>query len=395
MLSSIVRERSFASKHRLREDGEAHSMSGVSSSSSFPFDERSRHNQPAQQQQGRKITIAIMRETYDKWERRAPLTPAQVGQLLLSTSRSSSSPPSSDLRVLVQPSPARVFSDAEDARAGAVVSEDLAEADVIFGVKRPKDPAMLLPGKTYLFFSHTVKGQPENMGLLQECLEKRIQLMDYERIVGSVDEMGRAKRLVSFGRFAGVAGMMYAIHAVGRRLFYRDGTNTPFLSFPPAWQHNSLEEAKQRILKMGDWMMQHGINSTEPLVFAVTGGGAVHNGAREILELLPHEFVTVEELPELFRRETCPRAEPRYKVHIVPVATKDMFQKRNNSGDAGINSFDRGDFQEHPADYDCTFSTRIAPFASVIVNCIYWDARFPRLLTKQQVRRLFEGGNER
>lgn len=392
MLSSVVREHNFVTKHCPRQggsgdDGDAHSMSGVSSSSSFPFDERSRHGL-SQQQQRRKITIAIMRETYDKWERRAPLTPGQVGHLL-------SSSLSFDIHVLVQPSSARIFSEAEYARVGAVVSEDLAEADVVLGVKRPKDPASLLPSKTYLFFSHTVKGQPENMGLLQECLDKRIQLIDYERMVGPVDEMGRAKRLVSFGRFAGVAGMMYSIHAIGRRLFYRDGTNSPFLSFPPAWQHDSLEEAKRRILKMGERLLQNGINSTEPIVFAVTGrGGSVHKGAMEILELLPHELVTVEELPEIFRRGTSARAEPRYRVYIVPVATKDMFHKRN-SGGAGIHSFDRGDFQEHPADYDCTFATRVAPFASVIVNCIYWDERFPRLLTKLQMRRLFEEGNER
>ena len=33
-----------------------------------------------------------------------------------------------------------------------------------------------------------------------------------------------------------------------------------------------------------------------------------------------------------------------------------------------------------------SFSSQIAPYASLILNGIYWDARFPRLLTKQQLK---------
>jgi hypothetical protein len=29
------------------------------------------------------------------------------------------------------------------------------------------------------------------------------------------------------------------------------------------------------------------------------------------------------------------------------------------------------------------------------MNCVYWDARFPRLLTKRQMKRLAEEGNDR
>ena len=37
-----------------------------------------------------------------------------------------------------------------------------------------------LPGRTAVFFSHTIKAQPENMALLDLCLEKNIRLVDYE-----------------------------------------------------------------------------------------------------------------------------------------------------------------------------------------------------------------------
>ena len=55
--------------------------------------------------------------------------------------------------------------------AGATVIEDMSEAPVILGVKQvPID--MLQPEKTYVFFSHTIKAQEDNMALLDAILEK-------------------------------------------------------------------------------------------------------------------------------------------------------------------------------------------------------------------------------
>lgn len=54
---------------------------------------------------------------------------------------------------------------------GAVIEEDLSEAELIIGVKSvPID--LLLPDKTYAFFSHTIKAQKDNMPLLDAILEK-------------------------------------------------------------------------------------------------------------------------------------------------------------------------------------------------------------------------------
>lgn len=105
--------------------------------------------------------------------------------------------------------------------AGAVITEDLSDASVIFGVKQvPIDN--LIPDKTYCFFSHTIKAQEANMPLLDAILEKRIRLIDYEKIV---DESGQ--RLVAFGKYAGVAGMLNILHGLGLR-FLALGHHTPF-----------------------------------------------------------------------------------------------------------------------------------------------------------------------
>nr|CAD7453969.1 unnamed protein product [Timema tahoe] len=106
--------------------------------------------------------------------------------------------------------------------AGAVVQEDISEASIIFGVKQvPVD--LLLPNKTYCLFSHTIKAQEANMPLLDAILEKNIRLIDYEKLM---DESGQ--RVVAFGKYAGLAGMVNILHGLGLRLLAL-GHHTPFM----------------------------------------------------------------------------------------------------------------------------------------------------------------------
>ncbi len=130
--------------------------------------------------------LGIRREDKNIWERRVPVTPEQVERLVRDHG----------VEVVVQPSTLRAFPDATYGEAGARLREDLSECGVIAGVKEmPMD--VFQPGKAYLFFSHTVKGQPYNMPMLRRMMERGCHLIDYERIV---DASGR--RLVLFGRFA-------------------------------------------------------------------------------------------------------------------------------------------------------------------------------------------------
>ena len=110
------------------------------------------------------------------------------------------------------------------------------------GVKQvPVD--FLLPNKTYCFFSHTIKAQEANMALLDACLEKvfnkcstnwcdcnhfnyfsqNIRLVDYEKMVDD-----RGQRVVAFGKYAGVAGMINILNGLGLRLLAL-GHHTPFM----------------------------------------------------------------------------------------------------------------------------------------------------------------------
>lgn len=155
--------------------------------------------------------LGMRREEQSVWERRAPLAPQHVKMLV-----------KRGCRVLVQPSNRRAYPMQAYTQAGAIIQEDLTEADVICGVKQvPIDS--LIKEKTYCFFSHTIKAQEANMPLLDAILEKNIRLLDYERMC---DDEGF--RVVAFGKYAGVAGMINILHGLGLRLLAL-GHHTPFM----------------------------------------------------------------------------------------------------------------------------------------------------------------------
>ncbi|VFQ63406.1 unnamed protein product [Cuscuta campestris] len=59
-----------------------------------------------------------------------------------------------------------------------------------------------------------------------------------------------------------------------------------------------------------------------------------------------------------------------------------------------LKSFDKVEYYAHPENYKPVFHEKLAPYASVIVNCMYWERRYPRLLTTQQFQDLERNGSQ-
>ena len=154
-------------------------------------------------------TIGILRECKNKWERRVSLTPKEVRVLV-----------AANIRVLVQPSSIRCYSDDEFIDAGAVINEDVSEASVIFGVKEVPIPN-LMANKTYFFFSHTIKAQDYNMDLLDKLKELKIRMIDFECIREPRVPGKMSQRLVAFGRYAGIAGAFDFLRGIGEFLLQK------------------------------------------------------------------------------------------------------------------------------------------------------------------------------
>lgn len=303
--------------------------------------------------------IGIRREDKNIWERRAPLIPEQVGQLI----------GKHGLSFVVQHSDIRVFSDMEYLEVGAEVREDISDCQVVLGVKE-MPAAFFRPNRTYVFFAHVIKGQPQNMPMLKRLLDLGCSLIDYEKIT---DEEGR--RLVFFGRFAGIAGMVDTLAGLGRRLGAL-GLDTPFLRVKLAHEYGRVELVKAAMAEVGREIAQQGLpDELVPLVIGVTGYGHVGKGAWEVLAALGAIEIGPEDLSSLAAGGS------RYAVYRVMFREEHTVEPRELG-----HRFDLREYFSHPERYRSRFPEHL-PFLTVLTNCIYWDARYPRLVTKEWLRR--------
>jgi saccharopine dehydrogenase (NAD+, L-lysine-forming) len=132
-------------------------------------------------------------------ERRAPLAPADVAQLI-----------GEGIEVVVERSAQRVFTDADYAAAGARLAEtggwpDAPADAVVLGLKElPAEPFALR--HRHVFFGHAYKDQPGARLLLNRFAAGGGALLDLEYLT---DDNGR--RLAAFGYWAGYVGAALAV----------------------------------------------------------------------------------------------------------------------------------------------------------------------------------------
>ncbi len=291
--------------------------------------------------------FGIRREDKNRSERRTPLTPTHVAELI----------GEHGLSVAVQPSPNRIFADEEYRSAGAVLQEDLSDCRVMLCVKEIP-PRLLIPAKPYFCFPHVTKGQPNNMPLLRRVLATRCTLIDYERIV---DRFG--KRLIFFGRHAGYAGMIDALWALGQRMRV-EGVETAFANVQPSHRYRDVGEAAEFVAEMvGRQIREKGVSpALHPLVCGFTGGGNVALGAQEIFDRLPMVEIDPDDLPQLERDKSLSRR----------AVYKAVFRREQ-----------RSDFVRH------------LRHLTMLVNGIYWEPGQARLVTREGLKSIWDSAQPR
>ncbi|GMU87425.1 MAG: hypothetical protein AMXMBFR48_26660 [Ignavibacteriales bacterium] len=312
-----------------------------------------------------KNVIAIRKETKDKTQRRVPLVPEHVRNLVKKHG----------VRVLVEPWEQRIFSDAEYKKAGAILTRDLSQANIVFGVKEVA-PQYLLPDMAYCFFSHVIKGQTYNMGMLKDMLNKKTSLLDYELVK---DHQG--KRLIFFGEYAGLAGTIDTMWALGKRLLH-EGIKNPFSHIKYATNYLRLYEARDAFLEASYQIAEKGLpRQLTPLVVGITGTGHVTKGAISLFDMLPTVTLNPEELESFFKKGKFSN-----KVVYEVLFQKQHLYKRKK----GSEPFNLKHFNANPSEYTSGLE-RYLPYLTVLINGIYWDSRFPKLVTKKFTRDLFAG----
>src|SRR5690606_33181210 len=191
----------------------------------------------------------------------------------------------------------------------------ITDCDLLLGVKEvPIDK--LLPGKTYLFFSHTIKKQPHNRKMLQEIVQRKIRLIDYECLT---DERG--ERVIAFGRFAGIVGAHNGLMAYALR--------TGLFHMPRANKFKSLNEL----------FTYYSTVYLPPMKIVLAGGGRVARGAMETFYHLDIKRVTI----EAFLNNNFNDAV------FVQLDTEDIYFRKDRK------QMPVEDFFQHPELYECRF----------------------------------------
>lgn len=309
--------------------------------------------------------FGIRREDKNIWERRTPLTPDHAGELMRKHPV--------DFRV--QPSAIRIFQADDYRQEGCIISEDLSPCSIILAVKEiPVE--FFREGRVYVFFSHTIKGQPGNMPMLKRMMDLRCTLIDYERVV---DEQGR--RLVFFGQQAGQAGMIDTLWALGRRL-EAEKIDSPFAAVRKTIDYPGLAEAKEAIQKVGWEIKNNGLHAAlVPLVFGFTGYGHVSRGAQEIFEILPFEEVAPAQLKEIFSRKSFGGD----RVYKTVFREEDMVEPKKSG-----QQFNLQEYYDYPERYNPVLDQYI-PYLTVLINAIYWSPKYPRFISKEFLKDHYSG----
>ena len=281
--------------------------------------------------------VGILRETKSPADPRVPFSPANIAELQKKYP---------ELKFYIQPSKSRCFSDKEYEDLNICLKEDLSDCDLLMGIKEV-DKTKFIKGKTYMFFPHVAKKQSHNQAMFQEMARKNITLIDYEYLTGE-----NGKRIVGFGRWAGIVGAYKGIRAYGIR--------SNQFKLKPASQCHDLNEMNKALKK---------IKLPSGLKILLTGKGKAAGGALETLSQLnlntqnPEDFIYKNQKQAVL----CQIGPEEYTRH----------KKRHD--------FEFKHFIQHPEEYESNF-LRYAKAADVFIACHFWDPKSPVFFTKEDMK---------
>jgi alanine dehydrogenase len=282
------------------------------------------------------MKFGLIKERKNPPDRRVVLTPTESIRLTKKFSLA---------EICIETSDIRVFKDEEYSKAGFEVTSDLTDCDVLIGVKDVPIEA-LIPNKKYFFFSHTIKKQSFNRKLLVACLEKNIELYDHETVV---DENN--KRLIGFGRYAGIVGAYNGIRAFGLK-------------------YELFNLAKAESLTDKNALVERLLRPVLPSIkIVLTGHGKVGFGAKEILDAMKIKEIPIEDYLT--------------KSYDRPVYTHIDIEDYNKRIDG--KPFDKKDFYTNPSAYTSNFE-RFTKVSDVFMAGHFYGNGAPIILTQEMLK---------
>jgi hypothetical protein len=281
------------------------------------------------------MKFGIIKERKSPPDRRVVFTPQELVRLKMEHP---------EAQIKVESSDIRVFFDDQYRVFDIEVADDMTDCDVLFGVKEVPIEA-LIPNKKYFFFSHTIKKQPHNRQLLKAILDKNIELYDHETIVDKNN-----KRLIGFGRYAGIVGAYNGIRAFGVKF--------QLFNLPKA---ETLSGKEALVLKLKRQILP-------PIKIVLTGEGKVANGVKEILDAMKIKQVSIENYLT--------------KIYDKPVYTQIDVLDYNKRKDEQIK--DKSDFYQNPKDYISDFE-RFTKVSDVFMAGHFYGNDAPVILSREML----------
>jgi alanine dehydrogenase len=283
------------------------------------------------------IKIGLIREDKIPVDRRVAFLPEQLNNVLAVYPKA---------EFFIQKSPVRAVHDNVYEDHGFTVVDSVEHCDILFGIKEVP-PANLIEGKTYFFFSHTIKQQPYNQKLIRTALAKKITLIDYECLV---DEKGA--RVVAFGQYAGLVGAYNGVRAWGIR-------NKSF-ELKPAFECEHVAKLKKELPK---------VTFPANTKILITGTGRVAKGAKEILDWLDMREVSA----EAYRTQT-------FNTPVFAMLRSADYHQHKDG-----NAWDSNHWHNNPEEYVSTFEQYIG-VTDMLIACAYWNPKAPVLFTKERMQ---------
>jgi alanine dehydrogenase len=283
------------------------------------------------------MKFGIVKERKNPPDRRVVFTPEELVRLQKQHP---------EVTVQVESSDIRVFSDENYSKLGIEVAEDISDCDVFFGVKEiPVDA--LLPNKKYFFFSHTIKKQSHNQKLLRAILDKNIELYDHETIVDANN-----KRLIGFGRYAGIVGAYNGFRAFGIKY--------DLFNIPKAETLQNKEDLIARLKRQ----------TLPNIKIVLTGHGKVGMGAKEILDGMKIKQVSTNDFLT--------------KIYSQAVYTQIDVLDYNKRLDGQV--LDKTDFYINPQEYTSNFE-RFTKVADIFMAGHFHANGSPDILTLEMLKK--------
>ncbi|GGF22813.1 NAD(P)-dependent oxidoreductase [Echinicola rosea] len=281
------------------------------------------------------MKIGLIKEGKVPSDRRVAFSPAQLKAMNATyTGRAA---------FVVEKSEIRAFKDEEYEEEGIEVVDDVSDCDVLMGIKEVPIVS-LLEGKTYFFFSHTIKAQPYNRGLLKAVLEKDIRLIDYEVLRNS------GERVVAFGRWAGIVGGYNGLWTYGKK--------SGLFDMKRAKDCFDLKELHEEVKSI----------QLPPVKMVITGNGRVGNGVKEILEVAGIREVRPKELLQNY-----------YDEPVFAQLSMGDYNRRKTDG-----GYEKEEFYSQPEKYESHF-LKYAEVSDVLFAAAFWDPKAPKLFERKEV----------